>query len=168
MFRADGERRSFSITRDITVIGRREDCDFRIPLGDISRKHCRIIRDTDTLKIEDLGSSNGTFVNGQRVQEALLSPGDTLSLGSVVFVLQIDGAPTDDQLQPMIPEAHDAPQPPSTEEPQEQVPAAEPGQASEFDPMSILGAGDSSELTPLDDSGIAADLGGSDEDDRLD
>ena len=40
MFRADGQRRSFSITRDMTVVGRREDCDLRIPLSDVSRKHC--------------------------------------------------------------------------------------------------------------------------------
>src|SRR3954463_14234152 len=101
MFRSDGERRSFSITRDVTVIGRRADCDFRIPLGEISRKHCRLIRDSDTLKVEDLGSSNGTCVNGKRVQEALLAPGDTLSLGSVIFVLQINGAPADEELQPV-------------------------------------------------------------------
>ena len=42
MFRADQQRRSFSVTRDMTVIGRREDCDLRIPLSDVSRKHCRL------------------------------------------------------------------------------------------------------------------------------
>ena len=61
MFRNDGERRSFSVVRDITVLGRREDCDLRIPLGDISRKHCRIIRSQDSVRVEDLGSSNGTL-----------------------------------------------------------------------------------------------------------
>ena len=101
MFRADGERRSFSVTRDMTVIGRREDCDLRIPLGDISRKHCRLVRDGDSLKIEDLGSSNGTYLNGQRVQEAQVSPGDSIQLGPVVFVLQIDGVPADDELSPI-------------------------------------------------------------------
>src|SRR3954464_8982594 len=101
MFRADGERRSFSIARDMTVIGRREDCDLRIPLGDISRKHCRIVRDGDMLKLEDLGSSNGTFLNGRRVQEALLSPGDSIQVGPVVFVLQVDGEPADDELSPI-------------------------------------------------------------------
>src|SRR5204863_9109291 len=101
MFRADGERRSFSITRDVTVIGRREDCDFRIPLGEISRKHCRLIKDGNSLKVEDLGSSNGTYRNGERVQEAELSAGDTIQVGSVVFVLQVNGKPADDQLQPM-------------------------------------------------------------------
>src|SRR5437588_3172044 len=81
MFRSDGERRSFSVTRDITVVGRREDCDLRIPLGDVSRKHCRIIRDGESLRVEDLGSSNGTYHNGQRVQEAPLSPGDSIQRG---------------------------------------------------------------------------------------
>ena len=101
MFRSDGERRSFSMARDMTVIGRREDCDLRIPLGEVSRKHCRILRDGDTLKLEDLGSSNGTFLNGSRVQETLLSPGDTIQVGPVVFVLQVDGVPSDDELQPV-------------------------------------------------------------------
>jgi predicted component of type VI protein secretion system len=101
MFRADGERRSFSVTRDMTVIGRREDCDLRIPLGDVSRKHCRIVRDGEMLKIEDLGSSNGTYLNAHRVQEALLSPGDSIQVGPVVFVLQVDGEPADDELNPI-------------------------------------------------------------------
>ena len=109
MFRADGERRSFSVTRDMTVIGRREDCDLRIPLGDVSRKHCRIVRDGEMLKIEDLGSSNGTYLNAHRVQEALLSPGDSIQVGPVVFVLQVDGEPADDELNPItMPTASDA------------------------------------------------------------
>jgi pSer/pThr/pTyr-binding forkhead associated (FHA) protein len=102
MFRADGERRSFSIARDMTVVGRREDCDLRIPLSDVSRKHCRIVRDGDMLKLEDLGSSNGTFLNAHRVQEALLSPGDSIQVGPVVFVLQVDGEPADDELSPVM------------------------------------------------------------------
>src|SRR5688500_18545481 len=102
MFRSDGERRSFSIARDITVIGRREDCDLRIPLSDVSRKHCRIVRDGDSLKLEDLGSSNGSYLNGRRVQkEAVLSPGDTVQIGPVVFVLQINGVPPDEDLRPV-------------------------------------------------------------------
>ena len=108
MFRSDGERRSFSMARDMTVIGRREDCDLRIPLGEVSRKHCRIVRDGDSLKLEDLGSSNGTFLNGQRLQEAVLSPGDTIQVGPVVFVLQIDGQPSDDELRPVTMDTADA------------------------------------------------------------
>src|SRR5687768_12496142 len=101
MFRPDGQRRSFSVTRDMTVIGRREDCDLRIPLGDVSRKHCRLILDGDTIKVEDLGSSNGTYRNGERVQQTELTAGDTLQIGPVVFVLQVDGFPEDDDLAPV-------------------------------------------------------------------
>jgi len=99
MFRSDGERRSFSVTREVTIVGRREDCDLRIPLSDVSRKHCRVIKDGDTLRLEDLGSSNGTFVNGQRVREATLSAGDTLSVGPVHFGVCIDGAPSEAEIQ---------------------------------------------------------------------
>jgi predicted component of type VI protein secretion system len=100
MFRADGERRSFSLPRTVTVIGRREDCDLRIPLGDVSRKHCRFIADNDVLKIEDLGSSNGTFHNGVRIQEAIINPGDNVQVGPVTFVVQINGVPGDEEIQP--------------------------------------------------------------------
>src|SRR5688572_8273766 len=103
MFRSDGEQRSFSVTRDVTVIGRREDCDLRIPLGEVSRKHCRLIKDGDTLKLEDLGSSNGTYHNGQRVQEAQLQPGDHLQVGPVIFAVQIDGYPPEEELAPGAP-----------------------------------------------------------------
>jgi pSer/pThr/pTyr-binding forkhead associated (FHA) protein len=108
MFRPDGERRSFSIVRDLTVVGRREDCDLRIPLGDVSRKHCRLIKDDDSLRVEDLGSSNGTYRNGQRVQEAVLAAGDRVKVGPVTFVVQIDGVPADEEMTPDMPadEAH--------------------------------------------------------------
>ncbi len=102
MFRADGERRSFSLPRTITVIGRREDCDLRIPLGDVSRKHCRFIADNDVLRVEDLGSSNGTFHNAVRIQEAVINPGDTVQVGPVMFVVQINGVPTDEEIQPVV------------------------------------------------------------------
>jgi len=103
MFRADGERRSFSISREVTVVGRKEDCDLRIPLGDVSRKHCRFIREENSIRMEDLGSSNGTFHNGEKVQDAVLSAGDTVQIGPVTFLVQIDGVPSDDQLQPAAP-----------------------------------------------------------------
>jgi predicted component of type VI protein secretion system len=98
MFRGEGDRRSFSLPRDVTVMGRREDCDLRIPLGEVSRKHCRLIADGDTLKIEDLGSSNGTFVNGQRIQESPVNPGDVIQIGPIMFVVQIDGTPADEDI----------------------------------------------------------------------
>lgn len=127
MFRADGERRSFSIVRDMTVVGRREDCDLRIPLGEVSRKHCRLIKDGEAIRLEDLGSSNGTFHNGERVREATLGPGDTVQIGPVTFMVQIDGVPADEDMQPAastgtVEPAEDAL---AAEHPAAQAPAAE-------------------------------------------
>jgi pSer/pThr/pTyr-binding forkhead associated (FHA) protein len=94
MFRDAGNHRPFAVSKPQTVIGRREDCDLRIPVNDVSRKHCRLLMDeVDGLRVEDLGSSNGTFVNGQRVQIQELNAGDTLQVGPVAFVVQIDGVP---------------------------------------------------------------------------
>jgi pSer/pThr/pTyr-binding forkhead associated (FHA) protein len=100
MFRNDGERRSFSVVRNMTIIGRREDCDLRIPVTDVSRKHCRLVRTDDGIRIEDLGSSNGTHVNGQRVQESDLNAGDIVGIGPVQFIVQIDGVPDEDEMTP--------------------------------------------------------------------
>lgn len=100
VFMADGERRSYSLPRPITVIGRREDCDLRISLGEISRKHCRFLVKDDELHLEDMGSSNGTFVNGRRIQETTVQPGDRVQLGPVLFTVQIDGVPADEEIQP--------------------------------------------------------------------
>jgi len=100
LFKSDGERRSFSVARDVTVVGRREDCDLRIPIADVSRKHCRLVKEADTVRLEDLGSSNGTYVNGNRIQEVVLSPGDWIGVGPVQFVVQMDGLPADEDIAP--------------------------------------------------------------------
>jgi pSer/pThr/pTyr-binding forkhead associated (FHA) protein len=131
MFRADGERRSFSIVREMTVVGRREDCDLRIPLGDVSRKHCRFVKDTEAFRVEDLGSSNGTFHNGQRVQEATLGAGDTVQIGPVTFLVQIDGVPADSELQAGV----------STAE-VEELQELEPDESTQTDPEAADGTPD--------------------------
>jgi predicted component of type VI protein secretion system len=97
MLTSGGERRSFPVVRSTTTIGRREDCDLRIPVGDVSRKHCRLVLTSENVRVQDLGSSNGTFVNGQQVQDAFLNAGDSISVGPVNFVIQIDGVPSEDQ-----------------------------------------------------------------------
>ncbi|HEY0009897.1 MAG TPA: FHA domain-containing protein [Tepidisphaeraceae bacterium] len=99
MIRDNGERRSFSLTRERTIIGRREDADFRIPLSDVSRKHCRLSKEDGELLAEDLGSANGTYLNGVRMQKSLLQPGDVLQVGPVQFVVQINGVPTEEDLE---------------------------------------------------------------------
>ena len=79
MFKSDGQRKDFGIAHDKTLIGRAEDCDFQIPLLSVSRHHCEIIKSDDDLKIRDLSSSNGTYVNNQRVNEKALKAGMTSS-----------------------------------------------------------------------------------------
>ena len=93
MFRDGGQHRPFRVGEGATTIGRREDCDLRIAVNDVSRKHCQILLEHGELTVIDLGSSNGTFVNGQRVQKHGLTAGDTLQVGPVSFVVQIDGEP---------------------------------------------------------------------------
>jgi adenylate cyclase len=92
MFR-DGERREFPLAADQTVLGRKQDCGLRIPTRDVSREHCELTIKGDTLHAKDLGSSNGTFINGKRIAEADLKPGDELKIGPVNFIVQIDGEP---------------------------------------------------------------------------
>lgn len=89
----DGTVSSFPLPSSVTVIGRRQDCDFCIPLMVISRRHCEINTDQSKVTIRDLKSRNGTFVNDQKIEEAVMKVGDTLKLGPVEFVLQVDGTP---------------------------------------------------------------------------
>jgi pSer/pThr/pTyr-binding forkhead associated (FHA) protein len=95
MFKADGQRREFTLRKDVTVIGRAIECDFQIPLLAVSRKHCQITLRQDHIAIKDLGSSNGTFLNDQRLQEADLEAGDKLAVGPVIFTVVVDGQPAD-------------------------------------------------------------------------
>jgi pSer/pThr/pTyr-binding forkhead associated (FHA) protein len=75
------------------VVGRKANCDLRIPLTSVSRQHCQITVDGEKIAVKDLGSSNGTYHNSVRVQEASLSAGDELVVGPVVFTLVVDGQP---------------------------------------------------------------------------
>lgn len=93
MFKADGTRRDFPLRSGSLVVGRKNSCELRIPLSSVSRQHCEITVDGDEVKLRDLGSSNGTYHNSIRVQEAELSAGDEVVVGPVVFTLVVDGVP---------------------------------------------------------------------------
>ena len=96
LFKKNGTKRNFSLPGTVTIIGRRQDCDLCIPLMVVSRKHCELDANAGAIKIRDLGSRNGTFLNGQRIDEAQLNPGDQISVGPVRFALQVNGEPADD------------------------------------------------------------------------
>jgi len=93
MFKPDGRRKDIPITTDTTVIGRGENCELRVPLLSVSRRHCEVSIVDGALKVKDLASSNGTYVNNGRVNESELAAGDRLVVGPVVFTVQIDGMP---------------------------------------------------------------------------
>lgn len=95
MLKDNGVVKDFPIALGQTVIGRREDCDLRIPLKEISRKHALLMVGDKMVSIRDLGSANGTYINNQRVVEHKLSPGDHIVVGPVVFTIQIDGQPSE-------------------------------------------------------------------------
>jgi pSer/pThr/pTyr-binding forkhead associated (FHA) protein len=77
---------------DETIIGRRSDCTLRIPSPLVSRQHCTLRRNGERLLVKDLGSSNGTFVNGSRVKQKELRSGDTLGVGPITFIVQLGAA----------------------------------------------------------------------------
>jgi signal transduction histidine kinase len=82
----------FRLEDEEIIIGRDESCQISIDDGTISRYHAKIVRHADELAIEDLGSANGTFVNGVRVNTSALQVNDCVTLGKVELELR---QPTD-------------------------------------------------------------------------
>jgi hypothetical protein len=79
------------------TLGRGPACDGQIEHDSVSGTHCQVVVNGNTVSVKDLGSTNGTFVNGAAVQEALLAPGQRLQLGGVEMELIADpprAAPT--------------------------------------------------------------------------
>ena len=70
----------------IRTVGRTARADFILDAALVSRLHCRLTADrSDQLVVEDLGSTNGTLVNGQRVDRQVLKAGDRVTIGRVEF-----------------------------------------------------------------------------------
>ena len=77
----------FSI-HERAVLGRSTECALSVPYKLLSREHAELWIDNGVLYVRDLGSSNGTFVNGKRVEEARLANGDKLAFAKLVFSVQ--------------------------------------------------------------------------------
>lgn len=73
------------------AIGRAPECDISVQAEEISRRHALVKPTQDGLAVEDLGSSNGTYINGKRVQQGFLNPGDELRLDAVRFIVVAPG-----------------------------------------------------------------------------
>jgi pSer/pThr/pTyr-binding forkhead associated (FHA) protein len=149
-FSNNGEQKIITLPSTVTVIGRRHNCDLRIPLDCISKKHCQISCDEGVLKIRDLGSRNGTFLNGARINEAVIQPGDRVRVGPIGFVFQINGQP-----EKIVPPARQKPAPPKKEEKVSEKAAEKPanGQFASFAEI------ESSELSAKESTASASGSG---------
>ena len=100
--------RTFELNVDRTTVGRVEDNTFQIADASVSSRHAEILLQGSELLIRDLNSTNGTFINGEKISEAVLKSGQTLRFGQVELKID-DGAP--------LPTAASAPAPVSAPAP---------------------------------------------------
>ena len=123
---SNGSYKTFALSNPVTVLGRRHDCDLRIPLPVVSRRHCQLTQNNDSIKLCDLSSRGGTFLNGKKVEpekDIVVRPGDYIRIGPLTFVCQIDGKPAKITPPPKIKKA--ASQPAKAKpKPQKAAPAA--------------------------------------------
>ncbi|MEO0136417.1 MAG: GGDEF domain-containing protein [candidate division WOR-3 bacterium] len=78
--------KNFALEKKEYIIGRANDCDFIIDGKEVSRKHARIYYEDGKFKIEDLNSTNGTFVNGKEITKAELKHGDEINIGNFTII----------------------------------------------------------------------------------
>lgn len=92
------KQRTWQLHGNVTVVGRRRDCDLRILSAEVSRRHCLLRIEDGCVTVEDLDSINGTFVNGGPVVgKQALQPGDHLHIGPVEFIVEYEPPPGRDR-----------------------------------------------------------------------
>src|SRR3954451_13125809 len=91
------------IVKDLTLVGRKEDCDLRLDHKSVSKMHCVIVKTDGLLLLRDLGSTNGTRVNGQRVRRAALLPNDQVTIAHFKFRVYLG---PDEPVVPVQPHEH--------------------------------------------------------------
>ena len=79
---------------DKTTVGRLEDNAFQISEPSVSSHHCELTQRGTELLVKDLNSTNGTFINGEKVSETVLKPGQVLRLGQIEMRLEPDAPPS--------------------------------------------------------------------------
>lgn len=85
--------RTHELNVDKTTIGRVEDNTFQIADPSVSSHHCEILLRGGDVVIKDLNSTNGSFINGEKISESVLKPGQTLKLGQIELQLLTEGMP---------------------------------------------------------------------------
>ena len=75
--------------KPVTLVGRAAECSIVLRAADVSKHHCQILLEADQVLVEDLGSANGTYVNGRPVRRARLRHGDELRIASHAMNVRI-------------------------------------------------------------------------------
>lgn len=75
------------------ILGRSQECDIVLSGGHVSRRHAELYFQSGRLHVKDLGSSNGTYVNRKKIQEAVVNPGDEMRFDTLVFELEAPEPP---------------------------------------------------------------------------
>ncbi len=111
--------RSYELAAERTTVGRVEDNAFQIAEPSVSSHHCEILLHGADVVVKDLNSTNGSFINGEKITEKVLKPGQTLRLGNVELKLDATGAPSApaSSAPAASAPAHAAPPPPPKKEP---------------------------------------------------
>lgn len=81
--------RSFEIGEDGGFVGRSSDCLIALPEAGVSRHHARLSLENGSVLVEDMGSTNGTYVNNEATERGELLPGDVLSIGGIALQLKV-------------------------------------------------------------------------------
>ena len=96
---------SVQIDKPILLFGRHQECDVQLNSKKVSRRHCCLAQVHDYLVIRDLGSTNGVRINGERVLEGKLLPGDELQIGN--FKYQVCGDMLGRSAEQPVPKGYD-------------------------------------------------------------
>ncbi len=84
---ADAQNRTLELRPGTNRVGRANTNEFQLDDPSVSSAHCEIVQSDQSVLVKDLGSTNGTFIDGEPIQEARLEPGQTLRLGTLEMVL---------------------------------------------------------------------------------
>jgi pSer/pThr/pTyr-binding forkhead associated (FHA) protein len=90
-----------TLAKELVVVGRNAGCDLRLDHKSVSKQHCVLVKTDGLVLLRDLGSTNGTRVNGQRVRRAALLPNDQLHIAGLQF--RVVFGPTEPPVSPSEP-----------------------------------------------------------------
>ncbi len=158
-FGTSGRRREVHLHNGIVSVGRAEECELRIPADTVSRRHCQIELAGNEVVLTDMGSSNGTVVNGKPVidDDIILNAGDKIEIGPATFVVVIDGKGLKGAAKASVGKAPAAQAEPAQAEPNVDAAVEEALEGNDlddsFDPFSML-----------EDMGLDEDEEGDDDD----